>query len=155
MAKEKSCQALHEDRIFIGGATDVESMVNEEKCDVIVDLRDEATECAYPEANARWIKVPLQDNSQEPGQEQVIQQAIEEVVNAYQNGHKVGFHCAAGRGRTGTIAAGVLLKLGIFSSVEEAEQEAKNIRNSIQLNPAQKEALHQLFPSPKSTDKEE
>lgn len=154
MPKEKSYQALHEDRIFIGGASDVEAMVNEEKCDVIIDLRAEATEYAY-EANAHWIKVPLQDNSQEPGLEQVIQQAIEQVVDAYQNGHKVGLHCAAGRGRTGTIAAGVLLRLGIFNTVDEAEQEAKSIRSSIQLNPAQKEALNRLFPSPNPTDKEE
>jgi len=133
----------------------VEFMVNDEKCDVIIDLRAEATECPYPEANARWIKVPLQDNSQEPGQEQVIQQAIEEVVNAYQNGHKVGLHCAAGKGRTGTIATGVLLKLGLFNTVYEAEQGAKNIREIIQLNPAQKEALNHLFSSPKPSAKEE
>lgn len=155
MAKEKNYQALHEDRIFFGGAADVESMVNDEKCNVIIDLRAEATECAYPEANARWIKVPLQDNSQEPGQEQVIQQAIEEVVYAYQNGHKVGFHCAAGKGRTGTIATGVLLKLGLFNTVDEAEQGAKNIREIIQLNPAQKEALNHLFSSTKPSAKEE
>jgi len=155
MAKEKSYQSLHENRIFIGGAADVESMVNEEKCDVIIDLRAEATECAYPEANVSWIKVRLQDNSQEPGQEQVIQQAIEEVVNAYQNGHKVGLHCAAGKGRTGTIATGVLLKLGLFSSVDKAEQEAKSIREIIQLNSAQKEALNQLFSSTKPSAKEE
>jgi protein-tyrosine phosphatase len=155
MPNEKNYQALHEDRIFIGGAVDVESMVNEEKCDVIIDLRAEATECAYSEANTRWINVPLKDDSQETGQEQVVLKAIDEVVNAYKNGHKVGIHCAAGKGRTGTIATGVLLKLGLFNSVDEAEQGAKNIRESIKLNPVQKEALNHLFSSSKLSAKEE
>ncbi|WP_373231475.1 dual specificity protein phosphatase family protein [Cohnella sp.] len=154
MTNEKKYQALFEDRIFVGGADDVEAMVKDEKCDVIVDLRAEATKCAYPEADVQWVNVPLKDNSLESGQEQVIQQAIEEVVNAYQKGHTVGFHCGAGRGRAGTVAAGVLLSLGICDSVNEAVQKAKSIRRVVNLNPAQTEALTHLFSQPKPTDKE-
>ncbi|MGN8768000.1 protein-tyrosine phosphatase family protein [Paenibacillus barengoltzii] len=154
MADEKSYQALYEDRIFVGGAADVEAMVNDEQCDVIVDLRDEATECAYSGGDVQWVKVPLKDKSLDPGQEPVIQQAIEEVVNAYRKGHKVGFHCGAGRGRAGTVAAGVLLSLGICGSVNEAVQKAKSIRSVVSLNPVQMEALNHLFPQPQLTEKE-
>lgn len=153
MKEDKPYQSLHKERIFIGGAGDVEAMINDEQCNVIVDLRAEATESAYKKDGVRWIQVPLKNNSQEMGQEQVIQRGINEVVNAYQNGNKVGFHCGAGRGRAGTIAVGVLLKLGISVSVDEAEEKAKSIRNVVELNAAQKKALGHLFPRPTSTDK--
>lgn len=155
MLKKRLYQALHQNRIFMGGAASVKSMVNNEKCDVIVDLRAEATECAYPAANVCWIKVPLKNNSRDPGQKQIIQQAISEVVKAYQKGHKVGFHCAVGRRRTGAVAIGVLLELGLSHTVEEAERKAKCIRKKIQLTPAQRKALQQLFPSKKKSIKKE
>jgi hypothetical protein len=47
------------DKIFMGAATDVESMVKTEGIDVIVGLRGEAAECAYPddaEAKAKSIR---------------------------------------------------------------------------------------------------
>ncbi|WP_178076097.1 hypothetical protein [Paenibacillus oralis] len=44
MASEKTYHALIPDKIFMGAATDVESMVKNEGIDVIVDLRGEATE---------------------------------------------------------------------------------------------------------------
>lgn len=47
MSSEKNYHALIPDKIFMGAATDVESMVKHEGIDVIVDLRGEATECAY------------------------------------------------------------------------------------------------------------
>jgi hypothetical protein len=46
-------------------------------------------------------------------------------VNAYQAGQKVAFHCGGGKGRTGTVAAGTLLALGISKDVDEAEATAK------------------------------
>lgn len=147
MPKPKYYQALYKDRIFVSGAAGVKSMINDEKCDVMVDLRAEATKRVYPAAHVHWIHIPLQNHPQDPDQKGLIQQAIEKVVSAYKSNHKVGFHCAAGRGRAGTVAVGVLLKLKLFHTVDEAERAAKAIRKKIQLNPAQKKALYQLFPS--------
>ncbi|MEF3310883.1 hypothetical protein PV433_18535 [Paenibacillus sp. GYB004] len=75
MASEKTYHALIPDKIFMGAATDVESMVKNEGIDVIVDLRGEATECAYPAANAKWIQIPLGDHAVVP-QEKAFEQAI-------------------------------------------------------------------------------
>jgi hypothetical protein len=50
----------------MGAAADVESMVNNEGVEVVVDLRGESTEsteCAYPAANVKWIQIPLADNA--------------------------------------------------------------------------------------------
>jgi len=42
----------------MGAAADVEAMVKNETIDVIVDLRGDATACAYPGARAEWIQIP-------------------------------------------------------------------------------------------------
>lgn len=42
----KNYHALVKDRIFMGGAEDVKDMVTNENCEIIVDLREEAIECA-------------------------------------------------------------------------------------------------------------
>ncbi|HDS9722524.1 TPA: helix-turn-helix domain-containing protein [Klebsiella michiganensis] len=74
--------------------------------------------------------------------------AILAVVDAYQNGHKVAFHCGAGRGRTGTVAAGVLLELKISKTVPEAVERAKSIRPVFNIKPIQYQALGLLYPEP-------
>jgi hypothetical protein len=43
---DRNYHSLHENRIFMGGAKDVEAMEKNEGIDVVVDLREEATGCA-------------------------------------------------------------------------------------------------------------
>lgn len=43
---------------------------------------------------------------------ELFQQAINQVVEAYRSGKKVGFHCGGGSGRTGAVAVGTLTTLG-------------------------------------------
>jgi protein-tyrosine phosphatase len=141
---DKNYQSLVENRIFLGGAADVEAMVNNEGVEVVVDLRGEATACAYPSAHVEWIQVPLGDNAEGP-QDQLFQQAIQHVLDAYNSGKKVGFHCGGGKGRTGAVAVGTLLSLGLAATIDEGEQMARHIRSVIQVKPAQREALEQIF----------
>ena len=143
---EKKYHALYEDKIFMGGAADVEAMEKNEGIDVIVDLRSEATECAFPASKAKWVQIPLGDNSTE-NEHLLFKQAIDEVVNAYREGKKVAFHCGGGKGRTGTVAAGTLVALGLANNIDQAEQQAKSIRPVIDIKPVQKEALEKLFPN--------
>ncbi|MFE5323735.1 dual specificity protein phosphatase family protein [Paenibacillus sp. NPDC056579] len=140
----KPYQNLVDDRIFIGGAADAEGMINNEGVEVIVDLRAEATECAYPAPHVEWIRVPLGDNAEQP-QDQLLQQAIHHVIEAYNSGKKVGFHCAGGGGRAGSVAVGTLLKLGKYKTIDEAEAAAKAIRPKVNIKPAQRDALEALF----------
>ncbi|WP_145325128.1 protein-tyrosine phosphatase family protein [Paenibacillus xylanexedens] len=141
---KKEYHALVADKIFMGGAADVEAMVLNEGIEVVVDLREEATECAYPAAQVKWVKVPLDDDTKEHEAE-LFKQAIHEVVGAYNAGKKVAFHCGGGKGRTGTVAAGTLLELGLASSIEDAELKAKTIRSIINIKPMQKELLNKIF----------
>ncbi|MBB3113075.1 protein-tyrosine phosphatase [Paenibacillus phyllosphaerae] len=141
---QKNYQSLVEDKIFFGGAADVEDMFKNEGIEVVVDLRGEATECAYPNENLKWIQVPLGDNADGP-QDQLFKQAIEHVVEAYKSGKKVGFHCGGGSGRTGAVAAGTLIELGNSQSIDEAEALAKSIRPKVNIKPPQREALGKLY----------
>ncbi|KRE50044.1 dual specificity protein phosphatase family protein [Paenibacillus sp. Soil724D2] len=141
---QKNYQALVEDKIYFGGASDVEDMVKNEGVEVVVDLRGEATECAYPTGNVEWLQVPLGDNAEGP-QDQLFQQAINHVVEAYRGGKKVGFHCGGGKGRTGAVAIGTLLALGMSNTIEEAEKLAQSIRPVVSIKQPQREALEKLF----------
>ncbi|MBM6384952.1 protein-tyrosine phosphatase family protein [Paenibacillus sp. FSL K6-2862] len=60
-------------------------------------------------------------------------------------GKKVAFHCGGGKGRTGTVAAGILLELGLANMFEDAEIRAKSIRSIINIKPMQKELLKEIY----------
>jgi protein-tyrosine phosphatase len=144
MTKVKNYQALVEDRIFFGGAKDVQAMVDNEGVKVVVDLREESVACELSNSLVTWIKIPLEDNAVEP-EDELFGQAIKEVVSAYKQGKKVAFHCGGGKGRTGTVAVGTLLELGISKTIDEAEEMATNIRPIIKVKPDQREALEKLY----------
>lgn len=140
----KNYQALVPNRIFIGGADDIPELLKNEKIDMIYDLRAENKEGEY---NYNRTHMPIVDNAEQ--QDESVNQAIDEVVNAYQSGKNVYFHCSGGKNRTGTVAIGTLLKLGEANSIEEAESKAKGIRDVINVNPEMKASLERLFPEGK------
>ncbi len=143
---QKHYHELIAGRIYFGSAGDVQQMAEEEHLDVVVDLREESKGCAASNPSLVWQKIPLGDNTEHP-QALLFKHAIQAVVSAYRAGKKVAFHCGAGKGRTGTVAAGVLLELGLCSTLAEAEARAKTIRPAINIKPEQREALLQLYPN--------
>lgn len=132
-------------RIFFGGAQDIQQMVDEDQIAVVVDLRAESTGCAASQPELKWIQIPLGDNAEHP-EDELFRDAIGAVVDAYQQGQKVAFHCGGGKGRTGTVAAGVLLELGVCKTLSEAEAMAKSIRPVINIKPDQHLSLSRLYP---------
>ncbi|MGV2939327.1 dual specificity protein phosphatase family protein [Mesobacillus sp. LC4] len=139
---EKNYHALIKDRIFIGGADDVHDVMKNEKVDVIFDLRAEAPEEA---SDYNRIHSPIVDD--EGRQEEAIKKAINEVVNAYNEGKKIYFHCMGGSNRTGTVAVGTLLDLGQADTIDAAEEIAKSARPKINVKPEMKEALKNIYPN--------
>jgi thioredoxin reductase (NADPH) len=140
---DKDYQELVKDRIFIGGAAEAKRAAEAEKIDVVIDLRAEAAEEDYSYSR---LHSPVVDDSDEQ-QDESIQKAFQEVVDAYNDGKKVYFHCAGGSNRTGTVAIGTLLALGKADSIEEAEAQATSVRQKISVKPQMKEALQRLFPN--------
>ena len=134
-------QELIPKRIYIGGADAIPELLKNEKIDVVYDLRAENAEGDY---DYNRTHQPIVDNAE--NQDESVKQAIDEVINAYESGKNVYFHCSGGKNRTGTVAIGTLLKLGEANSIEEAEAKAKGIRSVINVNPEMKAALGRLFP---------
>lgn len=144
MSNDIKYHALIPGRIFMGGAADVQAMADQEGIDVVVDLREEASGCAAQGEHLMWVRIPMGDEAHEP-QEELLRKAIREVTAAYRDGKKVAFHCGGGKGRTGTVAYGVLLELGIAGSVADAERKAQAIRPVLNIKPAQRQALETLY----------
>lgn len=145
---QKQYHELIAGRIYFGGASDIQQIVDEEHIDVVVDLREESTGCAASSPVLIWQQIPLGDNADQP-QAPLFKDAIQAVVSAYRDGKKVAFHCGGGKGRTGTVAAGVLLELGLCRTLDEAAAAAKTIRPIVNIKPDQREALLQLYPHDK------
>ncbi|WP_394237437.1 dual specificity protein phosphatase family protein [Niallia oryzisoli] len=138
----KNYQELVKDRIYIGGADDVEEMMGNEKVDIIFDLRAEA-----PTEESKYNRVhsPIVDDAER--QDKSVKKSIEHVVNSYNEGKKVYFHCQGGSNRTGTVAIGTLLAIGEAGTIEEAENMAKTARPKINVKPEMKEALKRIYPN--------
>lgn len=139
---KKNYNELIKDRIYIGGAEDVKSMMENEKAEIIFDLRAETPEEA---SDFNRVHSPIIDDADQ--QDESIEKSIEHVVNAYKEGKKVYFHCGGGSNRTGTVAIGTLIKLGKAKTIEEAEEMAMSIRSKIKVKSEMKDALKRLFPN--------
>jgi protein-tyrosine phosphatase len=138
----KNYNELIKDRIYFGGADDVKDMMEYEKADAIFDLRAESHE---NKSGYDRIHTPIVDDAEH--QDESIEKSIDYVVNAYNEGKKVYFHCGGGSTRAGTVAVGTLVALGKAKSIEEAEEIAKVARPKINVKPQMKEALHRIFPN--------
>ena len=136
----KNYEELIPKRIFIGGVDAIDDLLKNEKIDVIYDLRAELKDEA---SSTISVHQPIVDDGEH--QDESIKSAVKEVINAYQSGKNVYFHCNTGRGRAGTIAAATLLELGLASTVDEAEQKAKAIRPQINVRPQFNEALERIY----------
>jgi protein-tyrosine phosphatase len=129
------------DRIYIGGADDVNEMMENEKADVIYDLRAESEEY---KGNFNRVHSPIVDDADH--QDVSVKKSIDQVINAYNEGKKVYFHCQGGSNRTGTVAIGTLLALGKAKTIGEAEEIAKSARPKINVKQEMKETLKRLYP---------
>lgn len=138
----KNYHELIKDRIYIGGADDVKDILENERVDVIFDLRAESPN-VYSEYNR--IHSPIVDDAE--NQEESIKKSIDYVVNAYNEDKNVYFHCQGGSNRTGTVAIGTLLALGKASTIDEAEEIAKKARPKINVKSEMKEALKRIYPN--------
>jgi len=136
----KPYDELIKDRIYIGSADAVESVVKNEKIDLIIDLRAEAPNVIF---NNTRLHCPIVDDFTQ--QDASVRKSINTVVNAYNDGKNIYFHCNHGSNRTGAVAVGTLITLSKANTIEEAEEIARNARSNIKLKPEMKAALKRIF----------
>jgi len=101
------------------------------------------TEVVGPLSSDISVHQPIVDEAEH--QDESIKAAVKEVINSYNAGKNVYFHCNTGRGRAGTIATAALLELGLAQSVDQAEIKAQEIRPQISVRPQFKEALKRIY----------
>lgn len=138
----KNYHELVKDRIFIGGADDIHDVMQNEKVDIAFDLRAEAPKEKSP---YNHVHSPIVDDAD--NQDESVKKSIEQVVNAYNKGENVYFHCQGGSNRTGTVAIGTLLALDKAKTIDEAEEVAKTARPKINVKSEMKETLKRIFPN--------
>lgn len=134
---------LIEGKVYIGGEAALLQALQEQEISDVFDLRDNGTEAEGFPTNVTRHHYPIVED--EPGQEGFIHAAILAVKEAVNQNKSVYFHCAGGRNRTGTVATGLLLELGLASTVEEAAQLAKDKRPDISIKPEMIEALNGFY----------
>jgi protein-tyrosine phosphatase len=108
---------------------------------VCLTPRDEVAELspAYHAALAqgqvpfRWLNVPM-PNFGLPEDPPAFRREIGRIAQALRDGDAVMLHCAAGLGRTGTVAACVLKALGLkqADALERVRQAGSNPQNAKQ-----------------------
>ncbi|MDG4658235.1 dual specificity protein phosphatase family protein [Ectobacillus antri] len=130
-------------KVYIGGVDDIQDAVKGHGVTDVFDLRENGTEPeGFPKEVTRHAYPIVEDVE---GQDESVQKAIKAVKEAVEQGKKVYFHCSGGKNRTGTVATGLLVEMGQASSVEEAEQQAKEVRSVISIKPEMKNVLHRLY----------
>ncbi|NHN30620.1 protein-tyrosine phosphatase family protein [Paenibacillus agricola] len=141
---KQTYQSLYEQQIFIGGEKDVAQFIDKEAVDIIIDLRAEVEHGneEQPDGITR-VHIPLVDRL--AGQEALLKKAIDGVVEGVGQGKKVAIHCAAGRSRTGSVAVGVLLALGLSDSVKDAESKVRGIRPEVEVHSELRKSLASLY----------
>jgi protein-tyrosine phosphatase len=132
-------------KVYIGGENGLLVALQEQEISDVFDLRDNGTQAEGFPDNVNRHHHPIVEH--EAGQEDSVQGAIQAISEAVKKGRTVYFHCAGGRNRTGTVATGLLLELGVASTVEEAEDLARDKRPDIQIKGTMREVLNRLYPS--------
>ena len=135
----KTYQSLLDDRIFIGGVTDVPNAIENEQIDVVYDLRAEVSASSSDISKHQ----PIVDDGE--FQDESIRTGVKQIVQDYQDGKKVFFHCNTGRGRAGTMAVATLMELRLANTIDEAEAKVKMVRPEIDVKPQLKEALKRIY----------
>ncbi|MEM6737284.1 MAG: dual specificity protein phosphatase family protein [Bacteroidota bacterium] len=88
-----------------------------------LDLQEESTICE--ELSIKFISFPIQDRSV-PMSRQAFITLIQQLNNELDKGNKIVIHCRMGIGRTGMLAAGILMQRGY--DVNSAFELLTNVR---------------------------
>ncbi|MBJ7938062.1 protein-tyrosine phosphatase family protein [Bacillus cereus] len=130
-------------KVYIGGVDAIQEAVKNHRITEVFDLRAGGEEPeGFPTETTRHA-YPIVEGVE--GQDESVKTAIAAVKEAVEQGKKVFFHCSGGRNRTGTVATGLLVELGIAENIEEAEQKAKEVRSIINIKPELREVLGNLY----------
>ncbi len=129
-----------DDELFIG-----RRLLNEELpvgIQTVVDLTSEFAEPRRLRSVSRYVSFPILDASTRSANE-----IAELAVSVAKLAAPIYIHCAQGHGRTGLIAASVLLAAGKADSVDQAVSRLEEARSQLKISGAQRRRLHEVYAS--------
>ncbi|MDR0167033.1 protein-tyrosine phosphatase family protein [Bacillus paranthracis] len=138
-----SYHELVKGKVYIGGVDAIQEAVKKHGVTEVFDLRAGGEEPEGFPAGTKRHAYPIVEGAE--GQDESVRNAIAAVKEAVEQDKKVFFHCSGGRNRTGTVATGLLIELGVADNIKEAEQKAKEIRSIINIKPELREVLGNLY----------
>ncbi|MDO6633360.1 protein-tyrosine phosphatase family protein [Bacillus thuringiensis] len=130
-------------KVYIGGVDAIQDAVKKHGITEVFDLRAGGEEPEGFPAGTKRHAYPIVEGVER--QDESVRNAIAAVKEAVEQDKKVFFHCSGGRNRTGTVATGLLVELGIAENIEEAERKAKEVRSIINIKPELREVLGNLY----------
>ena len=110
-----------------------------DKIRTVVDLTAEFPEPRGVRTAGTYVSHPMLDASVPTEAE--LRELIDRISRSPE---PVYIHCAEGHGRTGLVAAAVLVRKGLAKDAREALATLKRIRPGIALKPAQQALLHRV-----------
>lgn len=127
-------------RLYFGGVDDLETVKQNEKIDVIYDVRIQA-ENNKENNNCPIVAAPIEEGNLS----QTIKGGAQNIKAAYEEGKNVYIHCGSGNGRASVMSAAVLLELGFAKNLEEAEQIIQSKRYTANIRPHMHAALEESY----------
>lgn len=118
--------------------------------DFIIDLTSEFRPPYGIRTARKYLFAPILDAEAPP--DEVLRDVVAQIMN-YPG--RVYIHCAQGHGRTGLLAAAILLARGSASNAPEALAAVKTIRTGVDLRPCQLRALERFAESCKQNERRE
>jgi atypical dual specificity phosphatase len=124
------------------------SWLRQQGISVLISLTEWPPPKAYVnEAGLMNVHIPIPDMTAPTTRQ--LEHALEVIERAQQSGLGVAVHCAAGRGRTGTVLAAYFVRKGL--SAEAAIQQVRQLRPGSIETPEQEQAVREwakLSPPP-------
>lgn len=108
----------------------------------VVDLTSELY-AAVPSYAVTYVSLPILD-----GTAPSVSELLHSVRTISQLPKPIYLHCAQGHGRTGLVAAALLLADGLVSTPEQALTKLKTVRPGLRLNHEQRRRLAELRHAP-------
>lgn len=131
-------EPLIDGKVYMGGIDAIEEAYEKENIDQFFDLRGSKDELPHDKS----VDASLRDGNEVED----LRDAATRMKEALEEGKTIYFHCNTGRGRTGAMAAALLMELGEVDTVEEAMERAKEARDVVSIRPNFEEALQTMYP---------
>jgi len=121
---------------------EVTALLDDACVGAVVDLTCELVDPARLRKRTQYLCLPVLDGTP-PTSEQLT--AGVDFIEQHRGDKAVYVHCAVGRGRSATLLVAWSLRVGLATTIDEAEKRLQQARPSVRLHPTQKAGLQRWW----------